>query len=428
MSIPFIDQYIQLIRHNPNYRRLWFSAVISQTGDWFNLIASAALVAKLSGSGLAVGGLFLARLLPPVLLGPLVGVVADRFDRRKIMMASDLLRAVIVLGFLFIQTEEQVWLLYVLTVAQLSLGAFFEPAHASLMPSLVRREELITANALDATTWSTMLSIGAALGGVATALLGIPAAFILDSLSFILSAWFISQVRPPAGPAEGGHEEAKTSGWQTLIAGWRYLGQQRRVLVVALIKGSQALAYGGMAVVEVAFAKEIFPIGVDGSGTLGLIYFVIGLSTGIGPLIARRLTGENQRAMYWTILFCYGGMILGFVMVGFTGTLPFLLLATFVRTLGTGISWVYSSTLLQLNVPNKFLGRVFAFDMAAMTLAASVSTVWAGWGRDGLGLTPQHTALMLATVPVVMGLGWAIYLIGYFKPQKTLATQPEAIN
>ncbi len=130
--------------------------------------------------------------------------------------------------------------------------------------------------------------------------------------------------------------------------------------------------------------------------------------------------------MYWTILFCYLMMIVGYIMIGWTATLPFLLLATFVRTLGTGIGWTYSSVLLQLNVPDKFLGRVFAFDFAMMTLAASASTVWVGWAKDSWGMTPQQIALMLISVPVIMGLGWAVFLVFHFRKQTTDAVQQNA--
>lgn len=420
MRLPLIDHYVTLISQNKQYRYLWFSQVISQTGDWFNLIASASLVANLSGSGLAIGGLFLARLLPPFLLGPLVGVVADRFDRRKILIASDLLRAVIVLGFLLVRTEQQIWLLYVLTVLQLSFSAFFDPARAALVPSLVRREDLVTSNALDATTWSSMLAIGAALGGLATAMFGITTAFLIDSATFVLSAWCISRVRPVFAPVEPEPAEQRDTGWQAFMAGVQYLREHPAVLIIALLKASKALAFGGMAVVEVTFAKEIFPLGLDGSGTLGLIYVVSGLSTGLGPLLARRLTGDNLKAIYWAILFSYFCLIVGFSLVGFSTTLWLLLIASFIRTFGSGISWVYSSTLLQVSVPNKFLGRVFAFDLAMMTLASSISTLWVGWAKDGLGMSPQQTALMLAGVPVVMAVGWSFFLASRLRQPHSL--------
>jgi Na+/melibiose symporter-like transporter len=410
MRIPLIDSYVILVRQNRDYRYLWLSQVVSLMGDWFTLIASASLVANLSGSGLAIGGLFLARLLPPFVLGPLAGVVADRFDRRKILIASDLLRAVVVLNFLFVRTAQEIWLLYVLTILQLSISAFFEPTRAALMPSIVVRKDLITANALDGTTWSTMLALGAALGGLATAIFGISAAFLIDAATFLVSAWFVSRItRPMAEPETELSGEVETS-WGGFVAGVRYLWQRPSVLVIALIKASSSLAFGGIAVVEVTFAKEVFPIGDDGSGTLGLIYLTIGLGTGLGPLVARRITGDNPLAMQWAILFTYIAMVIGYTMQGWAFTLAILLVATFIRTVGTGINWVYSSSLLQMIVPGNYLGRVFAFDLAMMTLASSTSTLWVGWAKDNLGLSSHQLALSLGSVPAVMTVGWMIYL------------------
>lgn len=409
MHIPLIDSYIHLIRANRDYRLLWFSQVISQLGDWFNLIASAALVANLTDSGLAVGGLFLARLLPPFILGPLVGVVADRFDRRKILIASDLLRTIVVLGFLLIRTEQEIWLLYVLTILHMSISAFFEPTRAAIMPSLVARKDLVTANALAATTWSTMLALGAALGGLATALFGLTTAFIIDALTFLISTWFIVQVNLSTTPEQEETLE-RGNGWQTFVEGLHYLRQNLPILAIALIKASAALAFGGMAVIEVTFANEVFPWGTDGSGTLGLIYLAAGLGTGLGPLLARRVTGDDPILMQWTILIAYIAAAGGYMLTGWVFTLPLLLLATFIRTSGSGTSWVYSSSLLQLTVPDKFLGRVFAFDLAMMTLASSASTLWVGWAKDSLELSPQQIALLLGSVPAVMTIAWFIFM------------------
>jgi MFS family permease len=417
MQIPLVDSYITLVRYNRNYRNLWLSQVISLTGDWFTLIASASLVAKLSGSGLAIGGLFLARMLPPFIFGPLAGVVADRFDRRRILIVSDLLRTAVVLNFFFIRTERDVWLLYVLTVLQLSISAFFEPTRAALMPGIVARRDLITANALDGITWSAMLALGAALGGLVTALLGIPASFVIDAATFLVSAWFVSRITTPA-TLDGEVVGEGSAGWRAFVAGMRYLWQRPPVLVIALVKASSSLAFGGIAVVEVAFAKEVFPIGNEGAGTLGLIYLIIGLGTGLGPVVARRITGDNPPTMQWAILLSYVAMLIGYTMQGWAFTLVIFLVATFIRTIGTGISWVYSSSLLQIVVPGHYLGRVFAFDLAMMTLASATSTLWIGWAKDTLGLSPQQLALSLASVPAVMLIGWAIYLAWFHRQEQ----------
>ena len=424
MRIPLIDTYVVLLRNNKNYRALWLSQVVSLLGDWFNLIASASLVARLSGSGLAIGALFLARLLPPFVLGPVAGVVADRFDRRKILIASDVLRAVVVLGFLLVRTEQHIWLIYSLTVLQLSISAFFEPARAAILPNIVKREDLVTANALSGTTWSVMLAIGAALGGLAAAVFGITIAFILDSITFLVSAWFVSQLYLPATAGSQEADSESAAGWQSFVTGLRYLRRHPPVLVIALLKATAALGFGGMAVVEVTFSKEIFPIGDDGSGTLGLIFFVAGLGTGLGPLVARRITGDNIIAMHWTILFTYVASFIGYMITGWAPILLVLLIGTFIRTVGGGTIWVYSSSLLQMIVPSKYLGRVFAFDIAIMTLASSISTLWVGWARDSLGFSPYQISLVQGIIPFVAMIGWFIYMNLRFKRQPAPSTPP----
>lgn len=421
MRLPLIDSYVILVKENRDFRYLWLSQVISLLGDWFNLIASATLVANLSGSGLAIGGLFLARLLPPFLLGPVVGVVADRFDRRKILIVSDLLRAVVAVNFLFVRTESDIWLLYALTVLQLGISAFFEPARAAILPGIVDRQDLITANALAGVTWSTMLAMGAALGGLATALFGTAAAFLIDATTFLVSAWFVTQVHLPSRAEADESGPVGGSGWQFFIDGLRYLGARPAVLVIALLKASSALAFGGIELVQVTFAQEFFPLGLgdDGSGTLGLIYFVVGLGTGLGPVLARRFTGDHVPAMYWAILLAYVAMVIGYAMLGWAPILAVVLMATVIRTVGTGINWVYSSSLLQMTVSYNFLGRVFAFDLAMTTLASSASTLWAGWAKDNLALGPHEISLVLAGVSLVMTTGWVFYMIFRFKQWQT---------
>lgn len=423
IRLPIIDTYVEFVRHNRDYRNLWYSQIISLMGDWFNLIASAALIAKLSGSGLAIGGIFLARLLPPLLLGPFVGVVADRFDRRKILIASDLLRTGVVLAFLLVRSEADIWLIYLLTVLQFSISAFFEPTRAALLPSLVPRRDLVTANALSSTTWSTMLALGAAMGGLATALFGITTAFILDALTFVLSAWFITRISAAGDAVDADSLSERQGGWQEFVKGVRYLRQHPPILVVALLKASSALAYGGMMVIEVTYAEQIFPIFGSSSATLGLIYVAAGLGTGFGPIVTRRLTGDNPLVMQWALLFAYLLSFVGFVTIGWAASLPLLLFGTFLRTIESGVNWVFSSAILQMAVPGKFLGRVFAFDFAMMTLAASLSTLWVGWAQDNQGLPPADIVYLLSLVPLVMATGWLAYLMLYLKRQQALSSQ-----
>ncbi len=417
MNMPLVQPYLTLLKINRQYRWLWLSQVISLVGDWFNLIATTALIAQLSGSGMAISGLFVARMLPPFFLGPIVGVVADRFDRRRILVVSDILRLFVVLGFLLVKTEQDLWLLYALVLLQLSISAFFEPTRSALMPGIVAREDLITANALDGITWSSMLAIGAALGGLATVLLGIQAAFIIDALTFGLSAWFVSRIRSPEA---GKPVRAAQGGFSSYIEGLRYLWQRKHLLALTMVKAAGALSYGAMDVVQVNFAEKIFQIGGSGSGTLGLIYAVIGVGTGIGPLLAKHFGKETRQAMRGMITFSFVLSAIGFFGVAWSPTLPLLLLAILIRTFGSGIGWIYSSALLQMDVSGWYRGRVFAFDLAVYTLAATSSTLAAGFAFDSLSLDAREVAFGTALVAVGVLVVWWVYHRAYLRGSLTV--------
>ena len=170
--------YLALVRRNHNFRNLWYGQIVSLLGDWFDLIASAALIGVLTKSGLAISSLFVIRMLAPLLVSPFAGVAADRYDRRRILIITDLLRAITVLGFLLVRTPSQIWLLYTLTALQLGISGFFSPARDAILPDVVSAQELGAANALGSATWSVMLAMGAALGGLASGIWGIYPAFV----------------------------------------------------------------------------------------------------------------------------------------------------------------------------------------------------------------------------------------------------------
>src|SRR3982751_2335464 len=195
--MPTQTGYIDLLRRNHSFRQLWLGQVVSQMGDWFDTIALYTIILKLTGSGRDVGLLLVARFVPSFFFGPISGVIADRFSRQRIMIVSDLLRAVVVLGFLFVRRADQLWIIYVLTVFQLGLSTFFEPAKTAAIPSIVEDRELVAANAISSVTWSVMLTLGAAIGGVITGWFGTNAAFILDAFSYLLSAALIVSIRLP---------------------------------------------------------------------------------------------------------------------------------------------------------------------------------------------------------------------------------------
>lgn len=422
------SQYTTLLRNNVNYRNLWFGAIVSQMGDWFNLIASAALVANITESGTALSYLFLARFLPQFFFSPFAGVFADRYDRRYVMIASDILRAVTVLCFLLVREREQIWLFYLLTVVQFALSSLFVPARSAVLAMIVDRKELITANALDSITWSTMLAFGAMLGGIATAVFGVAIAFVLDAATFFLSAWFIYKIATPnaALPNEGEEPRIAQGGWLEFVDGLRYLKGEPIILGIALVKAGGSFVWGAINVLEVNYAEKIFPLevfpAIEGDVlTLTIVYTLSGIGTGVGPILLRRWLGDAPARLLLGVLISFILLFVGILGLSFAPTVLIFFIWTAIRTVGAGTLWVFSAAVLQMTVPNRVRGRVFAFEFAVLTLTQSISIYWAGFAQDSLALSVQQTTFSLGVLGAIVTVVWLLF---YFVAKRHLTGDP----
>ena len=405
--------YTDLLRNNRNFRFLWFGQIVSLLGDWFNLVASAALVGLLTQSGLAVGSLFVVRMLAPFLVSPIAGVVADRYNRKYILIAADLVRAAVVLAFLLVRDAGDVWLLYTLTALQMGLSGFFDPAHAAILPDIASRRELGAVNALSSATWSVMLALGAALGGLFSGTWGLYPAFVLDTFTFLLSAALLAQIRMPAKLVSSVVDKTVAAAVRQYFDGLRYLRAHRDILVVALQKAIMALFLASaFQVIQVAIAQQVFTVGEGGGISLGLMYALTGVGSGLGPIAARRLTGDNIGSLKEAIAYGYVVAIIGVIVTAPLLSLPMVLLGSVVRSIGVGIVWVFSTQLLLQMAPDEVRGRVFASDFMFFYLGSALASSLAGaaldtslsisaiiWGMAGLSVIP----LTLWTVWVVRG-------------------------
>jgi MFS family permease len=423
-----MNEYVSLLRRNVDYRNLWLARVVSNLGDWFNLLASAALITQLTGAGTALSYLFLARLLPFFVMSPIAGVFADRYERRAIMIATDILRAITVLCFLLIRTPDQIWLLYVLTVTQFVLSALYTPAHSALLSNIVAPDDLVTANALDGFTWSTMLAVGSLLGGIAAGLFGTTTAFILDALTFIVAAWFVARIGVGGRVVAGQEGHGRQGGLFQFVAGIGYLRNRPFILGIALAKAGGALAWGAVNVMEIPLAQDIFPINGNGSLTLGLIYFASGLGTGLGPLVVRRWVSREHHSQLVAILGGLLALCIGILGLGFATSFGWVLAASFLRALGSGTVWVFSAAMLQSIVDNDYRGRVFSFEFAVLTLAQSISTMWAGVGLDQLALSVQEVLRWTALISLATGLAWMWFLAWSKARPKEVIAQPSIVK
>jgi MFS family permease len=404
--------YLELARGNADFRNLWYGQIVSLFGDWFNLIASASLVGKLTGSGLAVGSLFAVRMLAPFLISPVAGVAADRYNRKKLLILTDIIRAIVVLGFLFVRSPQQVWLLYALTAVQLAMTGVFFPTRNAILPEVVSRRELGTANALTSTTWSVMLAFGAAMGGLVAGGWGIYPAFVIDALTFLLSAVFIARVRYRP---HGSSEERKGSlrdAVRQYVDGLGYLKRHPDILAIALHKAALCLfVAGAYDVIQVAVSTQIFVIGEGGGISLGILYAVVGVGSGIGPILARHFTGDRDRALRVALLVAYLMMATGLVVASTLANFGILLLGTFIRSLGGGMLWVFSTQLLLHLVPNEVRGRVFSTEFALMTLAMATSAASSGWILDQTSLGIAGLLRTMTGIALIPGLLWGLWLV-----------------
>ena len=401
--------YLQLVLRNTDFRFLWFGQIVSLMGDWFNLIASATLLSSLTESGIALGALFVVRWLAPFLISPVAGVAADRYDRKKLLILADLARGVIVLGFLLVRDVGDVWLLYTLTAIQLGVSGFFFPARNAILPNIVSPKGLGAANALSSATWSVMLALGTALGGIATGGFGVQVAFLIDALSFFVSAVFIGQVRHHSTLETHKRDRSISAAVGQYVDGLRYLRRHLDIFAVVFLKAAVALTTSGaLHVIQVALAKRVFVMGRGGGLSMGIMFAVVGLGTGIGPIIARRYTGDRdpflRTAIALSFLMIAGGVAIAAPLSSFGTVLTGVLL----RGVGGGIIWVFSTQLLMQLVPNHIQGRVFATEFALFTLMGAVSAAIGGWSIDNPAIGLAGTLWWMAGICLVPAVLWSL--------------------
>lgn len=394
--------YLQLVRANADFRRLWLGNVVSLLGDWFNTIAIYYLIDTLTGSPFALGAVFVTKMLPWALASPIAGVIVDRFERRRIMIVSDLIRAAIVLGFLVVDTPERVYLIYVLTALQVMVGSVFQPAQSASLPNITTHAELLTANALMAASWSLMLALGAAAGGFVTEWLGVDAVFVLDSISYLVSAWFVFRTRIPQ-ETEATQESVFRTGIAKIMDGWRHLRTNLPAGRIALAKATWAIGGGGLVFMLALMGEDITP-GAQALG-IGLLFSARGIGTGIGPIVARALFRDQTK---WPFIVGASVVFSGafYVAVGLLPWTLFILVLVAIAHAASGANWVLATMMLQTRTPDQFRGRVFATEWLLVMIADAASILVASMLLE-TGLVDMRAAVLLfAAIQILSGLLW----------------------
>lgn len=401
MGTSFRD-YLRLLQRNPRFRRLWYGQVVSQLGDWFASIALYTLILDMTGSAQALGLLLVAEFLPPTLVALFAGVILDRVSRKWAMVWSDGLRALLTPALLYAYLSGNLTLVYIVVALRFALISLFEPARSAVLPLLVERRELVLANAISGATWSVMLAVGAALGGFVAGTFGIEVALILDALTFVVSGWLIAGIPIDEPHRQPGAAAPPFAPLREFGEGLRYIFSRGDIACYALAKAGWNLG-GGVLLLLTLYGRELFPIGVGGAISIGLLYMARGIGTGIGPPLLLRLRGDDPTLLRrWVGLSCFLSLA-GYALFSGAPTLGVALIAAVLAHIGGSINWVFSSTLLQQRVPDRLRGRVFTVEFAALTFTQALSSYLAGAASDA-GATPRLLALLLAGLFVVPGV------------------------
>jgi MFS family permease len=417
--------YLSLLRSNRNFRLLYVGQTISQLGDWFNAVAVYALLLDLTGSATAVAWMMIVQFLPVAIFGPMAGVLVDRVDRRRLMIVTDVLRGGLVLTLLFIRRPDQVWIAYVVMTIAVGAQAFFEPARTATIPNVTTAEELLPANALSSATWAAMLALGASIGGLVTAIAGRNVAFIVNALSFFASAWFLGQTRydatPSAAPRPAG--VLALTGITDLIDGVRYVRQQSHVAALMFVKAGWGLA-GGVLLLLTIFGQRVFPLAGGSAAGIGVLYAARGVGAGLGPIALRWIVGQQPQRLRRTIGPAYFMVGVFYIALAAAPSLWIAAVCVLCAHFGGAILWVFSTVLLQMEVPDRFRGRVFATELALVTLMSSASSYWTGHQLDRAGWSPRTLAFALGAMFCVPGVLWLI-IQSRWKEQQNLELRTE---
>lgn len=412
-SISFAS-YARLLRKNRNFRRLWCAQIVSEIGDWFYTLAIYTLLLQLTGHASSVALALVLQVLPQTFVGPIAGIVNDRISRKKVMIAADLIRAVIVFSMLLVRSRSVVWLVYPLLLAETIMAAFFEPARSSVIPNITAREDVIVANTLSSTTWSMNLVLGATIGGVVAAWLGRDAVFVLNGLSFLVSALFITRMHFAEPHAEGFAplRVRDLVDYSPVIEGIRYVRGKPALFATVFAKAGN-LVIGPSWVLFTVMGQKYFPVrwhnlDPQRGAMLGMSLLLGGRGLGafIGPLISAPWAGQSTRRLRLGIFYGYLFSAIGYFLIGKSGSVWQACFWAAFAHLGGATVWVFSTTLLQLNTEDRFRGRVFSADLGLCMLTIALGAYASGWFLD-TGISARTLVMFTGIAMLVPAALWA---------------------
>lgn len=405
--------YKQLLVGNRDFRNLFLGQVVSELGNWFNFIAGLGLVRAVSGAAPEAATIILiARTAPFSIFALVAGAVILRFSRKSVLLVTDLLRAVVALGFLFVRKPEDLWIAYVCTALLAALGAFFEAAKNAALPNVVGENGLIAGNALMFSSRFLLMSVGAALGGSAAALFGYEIAFVINAVSFVASAvsiWLIAEgAMYEREPQKSSENAVQTSIFADLKDGWTFIKNQPLVLTIIFVNVIWAIGGGAINLVAERLGGVVFADqnGWSSDGAVALLYTAAGAGLFAGMMIARR-TDIFVRSRNLLAAFIGWSLVLQGVLYAAAGLMPNLWLVAVLMLVSRailGVGYAIQETILIRAIPDNLRGRVITTDRAFELSVFTVSSGFAGWSLNVI--SPQMLAVASGLLSAVAGLFW----------------------
>jgi len=397
-----VSAFTQLLRDNRNYRYTWCGQLVSEVGDHFNNIAVLSLAMTHHNPGLVVTGVFLARAVPMLAAGPIAGVLLDRVDRRRVMIASDLIRAVIAIGFLLCVNQTSEWLLYALSAVLMFASPFFTSGRSSILPAIATPEELHTANTMTQTTSWASLTIGAFLGAVGTHF-GYGIAFSFNSLSFIISALCISQLRHAGGFRVARKAGAvQTRALRSYADGLRYIRSTPLITGIMMVSVGWASGGGAAQILFSLFGENVYHAGALGIGVIwGFAGVGLLIGGAIGYRLGRTLSFKAYKRTIAIVYVIHGGAYILF------SQMPTIALACVFIALSraaVAVSSVMNFSQLLRHVEDRFRGRVFA-TLESLTWSTMMISMMAA-GAATIRFTPQQIGAVAGVASSLTAVFW----------------------
>ena len=373
--------YLRVIR-NPRYFPLWLGQIVSNLGDTLNYVALVVLVFRLSQSGLAVSALVLTEIVPTLLLGPVAGVVIDRFDRQRVLIVVDSLRAVLVLA---LALTHALWGVYLLA-ALLAVGStLFNPALQAVIPALLDDEELLAANSVAWSSGRLVQIVGASVAGGLIAWAGTTPAFLSNAASFAFSAALLTRLSMPR--RAGSPRPSGLGAWLgDAREGLAYARRDPFVARLLPVQALTSLATGATSALLVVLATKHLHLAAHGFGWL---LAAIGVGALLGPFLSNGLT--RGRPLDVRLLFVpYLIRGVGDIALGLVVGLPWALVILFIYGLNTSTGMVASTTILQTVIPDRVRGRVFTLLDVTWAAMRLLSVAVGGVLADRLGVSAVY--------------------------------------